>query len=194
MLHKVYLNMNVYDFDQTIYKGDSTLDFYFFCMKRHPKILISLPCQIKGIFLYGLKKIDKTRFKELFFSFLKYVPKIDIEIEKFWDVKCRRICAWYINQKKKNDLIISASPEFLLAIICKRMQVYNLIASQVDKYTGCFMEENCFGERKLENFLKHYPDGCIDEFYSDSTSDEPLAKISKHPFLVVHYRPVKWPL
>ena len=31
--------MNVYDFDKTIYKGDSTLDFYFFCLRKKPIII-----------------------------------------------------------------------------------------------------------------------------------------------------------
>ena len=33
--------MNVYDFDKTIYYGDSTADFYLFCLKRHKKIPVS---------------------------------------------------------------------------------------------------------------------------------------------------------
>lgn len=35
--------MNVYDFDKTIYYGDSTADFYLFCLKRHKKILTLAP-------------------------------------------------------------------------------------------------------------------------------------------------------
>lgn len=26
--------MNVYDFDGTVYAGDSTVDFYFFCLRK----------------------------------------------------------------------------------------------------------------------------------------------------------------
>ena len=37
-------DMNVYDFDETIYNGDSTRDFVKWCMKKHPKALLSLPC------------------------------------------------------------------------------------------------------------------------------------------------------
>ena len=42
--------MNVYDFDKTIYYGDSTADFYLFCLKRHKKILTLAP-SILGAFL-----------------------------------------------------------------------------------------------------------------------------------------------
>ena len=35
--------MNIYDFDETIYDSDSTKDFYFYCLKKYPKILLSVP-------------------------------------------------------------------------------------------------------------------------------------------------------
>ena len=38
--------MNVYDFDKTIYRGDSTKDFYFFLLRRHPVLIRYLPKQI----------------------------------------------------------------------------------------------------------------------------------------------------
>ena len=34
--------MNVYDFDKTIYDGDSTADFYLFSLKRHKGIFSGL--------------------------------------------------------------------------------------------------------------------------------------------------------
>ena len=37
--------MNVFDFDGTIYSGDSTIDFYFFALKRNVKLLLFLPRQ-----------------------------------------------------------------------------------------------------------------------------------------------------
>ena len=30
--------MNVFDFDGTIYNGDSSKDFFFYCLKHYPKI------------------------------------------------------------------------------------------------------------------------------------------------------------
>ena len=38
--------MNVYDFDKTIYDGDSTADFYIFSLKRHKKILLLAPSPV----------------------------------------------------------------------------------------------------------------------------------------------------
>lgn len=61
--------MNVYDFDKTIYEGDSTIDFYLFCLKKYPQILKYLPKQILGMLKYKIKSINKTQFKEDFFLF-----------------------------------------------------------------------------------------------------------------------------
>ena len=62
--------MNVYDFDKTIYDGDSTADFYIFSLKRHKKILLLAPSLI-GAFLkfYVFKIGTKTQFKEKMYKF-----------------------------------------------------------------------------------------------------------------------------
>ena len=40
---KAEVGMNAYDFDKTIYNGDSTAHFYLFSLRRHPKIWLLLP-------------------------------------------------------------------------------------------------------------------------------------------------------
>lgn len=63
--------MNVYDFDKTIYYGDSTADFYLFCLKRHKKILTLAP-SLLGAFLkfYVFKKVQKLILKKKCTDFL----------------------------------------------------------------------------------------------------------------------------
>ena len=56
--------MNVYDFDGTIYDGDSTVDFFLFVLKKKPSLLLNVPRQAFGFVLYGLKQIEKTQLKE----------------------------------------------------------------------------------------------------------------------------------
>ena len=61
--------MNVYDFDGTIYRGDSTVDFFLFCMKKKPVLVFHFLKQLFYYFLYILKinslsNIDE-RIKEL---------------------------------------------------------------------------------------------------------------------------------
>ena len=43
---------------------------------------------------------------------------------------------WYMKQQKEDDIIISASPDFLLRPICKRLGIHSLNASNVNIYTG----------------------------------------------------------
>ena len=62
--------MNVYDFDGTIYAGDSSVDFYVYCIWHDPKLLRFFPKQLLGAILHVLKKINTTQMKECFFSFL----------------------------------------------------------------------------------------------------------------------------
>ena len=44
--------MNVYDFDGTIYDGDSTIDFFFYSLKKKPSLICYLPKQATGFLLY----------------------------------------------------------------------------------------------------------------------------------------------
>lgn len=184
--------MNVYDFDKTIYKSDSTIDFYFFCLRKHPKIIRRLFCQGWGIVLRFFGKIDTTEMKSRFFSFLPLLPDVENLVEEFWDKNQKKIANWYLEKRKKDDLVISASPEFLLKPICKRLEIATPIATRVDIKTGRIEGKNCKGEEKLRRFLEAYPDVQIEEFYSDSKSDLPLACASKVAFLVKKNQMVSW--
>ncbi len=182
---RIYENfMNVYDFDNTIYDGDSTFDFYIFSLKRHKKILFTIPSLIKSLLkFYLFKKGTKTELKQVMFRFLRYV-NYPVDLEDFWKKHKKNIKEWYLNQQKNNDVVISASPEFLLQPICKELKIRYLFASIVDKNTGIYTGENCHGKEKVRVFRTAFKDIQIEEFYSDSKSDTPLAKISNKAFLV----------
>ena len=184
--------MNVYDFDKTIYSGDSSIDFYLFCLKRHKKIILLLPKQVWSFVKFKIGKISKEKFKEAFFSFLIYIPDIDNEVKCFWNKNKKKICNWYLNQKRENDLIISASPQFLLEELLTRIQVKNLICSKVDKQNGKFMSANCYGIEKLNRYKKEFGNEEIECFYSDSISDYPVAQIAKTAYLVRNKKKCKW--
>ncbi len=177
--------MNVYDFDGTIYKDDSTRDFYYFLLKNYTRVIKYLPSFILDAIKYKLDVVTKTHMKETFYRFLNSFGDGEIEtiVERFWDTHRKKIYDWYYKVKKLDDVIISASPRYILEPICKELNVH-LICSEVDVRNGNYIGENCYGEEKVRRFYKEYPDGVIDEFYSDSKSDEPLAKISKTPHIV----------
>ena len=176
--------MNVYDFDGTIYDGDSSIDLYFYCIKKKPSVFFkSIPTQLSGLMQYSLKRISKEKYKEKFFSFLKNITADREFIDRFWDDNYHKIKQWYLDKKKSDDVIISASPEFLLKPVCERLGAA-LIASEVDASTGRFSGNNCRGQEKVIRFKKEFPDETIYEFYTDSLSDLPLAEISEKPYIV----------
>lgn len=183
--------MNVYDFDDTIYRGDSTLDFWKFCARRHPKTLLSLPKVGISFLKYLFGRSSKTEFKEAFFSFLRYVPNVEAEVSVFWERHFSRIQSWYLAQMQSSDVIISASPEFLLRPVADRLGV-SLIASCVDERIGEFSGENCKGDEKVRRFGAEYPGVGIEKFYSDSLSDTPLAELARDAFVVSNDDFVLW--
>lgn len=184
--------MNVYDFDKTIYEGDSTIDFYLFCLKKYPQILKYFPKQILGMLKYKMKSINKTQFKEDFFSFLREIPDVKKEVRIFWKRKKKKIKKWYIEQRKPDDVIISASPEYLLKEICDELEIKYLIASKVEEKNGKFMGENCYGEEKRIRFQNIFGNVDIEKFYTDSYSDKPMACIAQKAYIVKKNNIIQW--
>jgi len=175
--------MNVYDFDKTIYAHDSTADFFKFCIKRRPSLLRYAPKQLFWAAAFALG-YDKTKFKEKFYCFFRGIKDVDALLEEFWDGHMGLVHKWYLEKRRPDDLVISASPEFLVAPALRRLGSARLIASVVDKRTGKYTGKNCHGEEKVRRLRLEYPEAEIEEFYSDSFSDAPLALISKRAFLV----------
>lgn len=176
--------MNVYDFDETIYDGDSTRDFYFYTLKKKRSILKYLPKQAYYFALFALGVITKTQFKEKFYTFFKSIENTDAFLDEFWNEKQKNIKTWYKENRREDDIIISASPYFLLLPICERLGIKHLLASNVDKHTGEYDGENCYGEEKVKRLDEYMKDCRIDSFYSDSYSDTPLARRAERAFLV----------
>lgn len=184
--------MNVYDFDKTIYDGDSTIDFYLYCLSRHPDLAVYIFRQIWGMFLYATGQITTTEWKERFFAFLAGISDLEKLVESFWDSRQSKIKAWYLKQKKSDDVVISASPSFLLAPVCRRLGIAPPIATELDIASGGILGANCKGEEKVRRFLERYPGAAIRRFYSDSSTDVPLAALAEEAFLVQGDRVLPW--
>ncbi len=176
--------MNAYDFDKTIYSGDSTADFYKHCLKKYPAIWKTVPQMLFSFLLYKIYIYSLTQFKERMYRFLTCIPDIDSEVEEFWQTGEKKIKPYYLQQKREDDVVISASPEFLLEPICRRLGVGKLIASRVDKKTGVYDGLNCRDSEKVKRLYEWRSDAEIDEFYSDSLSDTPLAGEAQRAYIV----------
>lgn len=129
--------------------------------------------------------------KEKYFSFLKGIKDIDGKVEKFW-VKNKDKIRKNLFQNKKNVVVISASPEFLLKDICKENGIETVIATIVDKRNGSFLSKNCYGKEKVKRLNNQCKAYWINEFYTDSLTDKYLAQISKTSFLVKKDKVEEW--
>ena len=183
--------MNIYDFDHTIYNGDSSVDFWLFALCRKPYLVVFLPLQIYGTALFLLGIYSKERMKEAFFIFIRHVP-LDKMTANFWERNRSKIKPWYLRQKQDSDVIISASPAFLLEpVVCGYLGVA-LIASRIDTNTGKYIGKNCFGKEKITRLYEIYPDCIIESFYSDSYTDTALARLAKKAFFVRKATVTEW--
>ncbi len=186
--------MNVYDFDGTIYYPDCALNFMFWCLRRHPSLFFTyVPKLIKCGIQYKRKKIPRFIFERTFFSFLCKVDDFDVQIEKFWDKAIKRMSAWYLAQKRPDDLIISASPNCIIEPIARRLGV-NFVATEYDREVGAFVDNLMFAREKAAYiFDQGFPE--IENFYSDSLADTPMALCAEKAHLVTHKAQVveDWP-
>ena len=187
------MNRNVYDFDGTIYRGDSTADFFLYCVIHYPGVLGTFPGAVLTYLGMWLKIVEKTRAKERFYRFLTKLPDPQVAIADFWASHFDRIYPWYLQQKRSDDLIISASPTFLVQPAADRLGVA-LLASRVDWKTGKTTGLNCHGAEKAVRLAAAYPEDRILHFYSDAFSDQPLAALAQQAFLVRRGRIVPWPI
>ena len=69
--------MNVYDWDNTIYRGDSTFGFVLFLYRHYPATLRNLPRTAVLGLLYAVRILPKLTFKENLYRMFRYVPDMD---------------------------------------------------------------------------------------------------------------------
>ena len=185
--------MNVYDFDKTIFYPDSSYCFVMYCLRHFPRAVL---CALPGTCVIGFAKlvgIAETRdLKEKVFSFLPRLDDVERIVSEFWAENQKRIEPWYLAQKRNDDLIISASPEFLLRPVAEKLG-FSLLATPMEPYTGHIAGWNCHDTEKVRRFREAFPDAEVENFYSDSLSDAPLANLAKHAYLVKKGSLEPWP-
>ena len=186
--------MNAYDFDGTIYHPDASVGFAFWCMNRHPLLYITFfPKALWGFIQYKRGKMTRARMARRFFSYLGKVDDLDAQIERFWDKHEKNISAWYLAQRRSDDLIISASPTCIIEPIAKRLGV-QFVATEYDREYGVFLNNLMMAKEKAKYIIDHgFP--VIENFYSDSLMDTPLALCAEKAHLVTNKAStvIDWP-
>ena len=174
--------MNGYDFDDTIFRGNSMRRFSVFCTLRLPYLLLYLPVLLLAFLLRGLRIINKNIYLLLLEGFVVFVPHTEKFVVKFWDKNISRIKEWYLKQKRDNDIVVSATPLFVVGEACRRLGV-RCIASDFSargKLTG----KHCHGKYKVKYFCAQTENAPLDSYYSDSFSDAPMWRYASKGYLV----------
>ena len=145
------MRIDVYDFDGTIYDGDSTVDFTQFCLRRHPAVLAGLPRFIGTSVLLALGRRNLTQFKSVLFGEMAKRFSLEKEAELFWqDERTRaKLGQWFFDRPRDLPIVIaSASPEFELQYAAKILGVPRLIGTKCDAETGALIGKNCKGGKR----------------------------------------------
>ena len=175
--------MNVYDFDGTIYPSDCSVGFAIWCMNRHPTMWLTFfPKAILNLLRCKAGKLPVSQMQRKFFAFLTKVDDFDVQIERFWDKNEKRIAPWYLAQKKPGDMIISASPTCIIGPIARRLGV-KYMATEYDREFGVLVG-NVMSAREKARYIIDQDFPVIENFYSDSLSDTPLALCAEKAHLV----------
>lgn len=179
--------MNVYDFDNTLYDGESGIDMFFFYLKRRPSLIRYAPAAFAGVVRYKLHQIDLDsvleRYAKIVEGFLDGIEDYQADARTFWDTHEHRIRDFYKPLQRPDDLIISASPEQSLEEICGRMGIRYWIGTRINEETSR-LEFICFRENKVKAFKERYPGQRIENFYTDSMNDKPLMDLADHVFFM----------
>lgn len=179
--------MKAFDFDNTLYRGESVFDFALFMIKKKKKFLFYIPSFVKLLIFYKSTKISIEKFTKSLEKysqiFLKNKEEIFSYVDEFWEKNIDKIYPEMLEKVKENDVIITASPSFLIERIQNILPTKNILATKLDLDKGKIIYLN-FQSNKVEHFKKIYPHATIEEFYTDSMNDLAMMNISKNVYLV----------
>ncbi len=189
----------IYDFDGTLYDGDSFIDFFVFSLKKNPFYLFKLLFLPVYIILWKFKVIDDKKLKEQFLCYLKSLnlAERDELVKRFWEKSRNKIFNW-VNEEIHKDfetgatlICISASPDFLLHGIVSELKFDTLIASDFYDVQGMLHKmksSNCKGDEKVSRLNAWKEENKVNlivkKMVSDSFVDMPLFKIAEKCYFV----------
>ena len=176
--------MNIYDFDDTIYNGDTNRDILMYGFKKHPFLVLKALKKAKKLQNdYKRGVIEFERVKEAMLSFIFKIKNYPKFINDFVDSHMKNIKPLYLNRRTQNDIIISASYELWIMQFCKRLGIRYVIATKTDS-DGRIIGKNCKGAEKLKRLASIIPNAVIVSAYSDSSCDIPILESARTAYVV----------
>ncbi|EXM37454.1 phosphoserine phosphatase [Ruminococcus albus SY3] len=179
--------MKVFDFDNTLYHGESSIDLAFYLIRRNKRILLYVPSILINLAKYKMCLVDREKAEQEINDFLKVAVKDKYEaaeiVESFWDENSYRLDENMIKRVRKDDVIITAGPDMLIDGIKDKLGTDNIISSIIDPDKREMVYFN-FGENKAKRYKEVYGDTPIESFYTDSFNDKPLMKLATKVYIV----------
>ena len=179
--------MQVFDFDNTIYHGESTFDFAMFIIRRKKSLLKYAPGIMRLLIKYKRCKMNAVEFQnelEKFTGpFLQNKEFIKKSVQDFWQKNRKKLNPNMLAKIKKEDVILTCSPSFLIKEIESDLNTPNIVATEIDIEKGKIYFLN-FGKNKVKVFQEKFPKKKIQTVYTDSYNDKALMDVAKNAFLV----------
>lgn len=178
--------MRVLDFDNTIYSGESPLDFYLFSLRYRPSNIRYIAPVISHLLRYQRSRSSREdmerAIRRYIHAYLTSFDDIPTMVAAFWDTHMHKIKAWY--EPRPDDVIITASFNYTMDEICRRLGIKTCICSTIDYETLDLIHLN-FGDNKVRAFKAAFGDDAVpDEFYTDNLVDTPMLEYARSSFLV----------
>lgn len=176
--------MNVYDFDGTLIRGDSE-DYFMEYVLKHFKIKFKDRLEIRLFYLLRKMKLvsGKTQRNHTY-PYISYISNIENVVKDFWDEYEKYIFPYYHKIHQDDDVVISATPRFILKEITKRLKIKTLICSETDLTTGKMIGKMCFANEKEVYYNKVFNKKTFDNYYFDKDHDMCLLKYAKNGYRV----------
>ena len=187
--------MNAYDFDNTIYDGESIYDFFIFAIKTDKRLLKFFPRIFILLIKYKLNKVKITDIYDTASLVIEYFINesnlsIDEMVSSFWVKNEHKLKKEFLNMLKSDDLIITGCPNFLIEYVKPKLKTDNIICTDYDNINNK-INFICLGENKVKAFNEKYKNVKINKFYTDSLVDSPFMKISNEVYLVKKNKIIK---
>ena len=190
------MKLALFDFDGTIYKADSFIDFIRF-VKGDFKTLFGIIILAPMLIMYKLKFISNHAAKIKVFTYffkgmnVKLFKKLSVTYSlNYIDKNIRTKAIEEISKHKNNNnklVVVSASIECWLKPWCDSNGL-DLIATQIEikngVLTGRFYTKNCYGKEKLKRLKELYNLSSYEYIYAygDSIGDKELLELADESF------------
>ncbi len=179
--------MNVFDFDNTLYRGESSVDLALYMIKNNKKIILYLPKIFYNLLKYKLCIVDKCKTVAAINDFMKNALSGREEllgaVEGFWAEHRKKLNRHMLKRIRSGDVIITAGPDFLIKGIANELHTRNLLCSIIDTDKMEVRYLN-IGSNKSKYYKKKFGDQKIDCFYTDSYNDRALMELAEKVYIV----------